>query len=148
VALCEFLCRRTSQLQRAWCLCVRKNHPCRLQHPCLPCSQGFAFRARNSQQQRAPGRGICAAPPEVVTLAPPAPATEEQDGVASTHDQNVHGTSGAVSVDQPGLKRATELRSIVFVTSEVGMSSWRRPKHLRVLRYARGQTRCVQHGAR
>ena len=84
-------------------------------------SQGFAFRAPSSQHQRAPNHGIYAAPPEVVTIAPPAPAIEQaDDAIASTNDENVHGTSGAVSVDQPGLKRATELRSIVFVTSEVG----------------------------
>ncbi|GLC42205.1 hypothetical protein PLESTB_000642100 [Pleodorina starrii] len=40
-------------------------------------------------------------------------------GIETTHDANVHGSSGAVQVEVPGLKRATELRNMIFVTSEV-----------------------------
>ncbi|KXZ45496.1 hypothetical protein GPECTOR_54g238 [Gonium pectorale] len=47
------------------------------------------------------------------------PVTPVSALLETTHDQNVHGTSGAVTVETPGLKRATELRNMVFVTSEV-----------------------------
>ncbi|EFJ41340.1 hypothetical protein VOLCADRAFT_98674 [Volvox carteri f. nagariensis] len=52
-----------------------------------------------------------------VAAAPP--AITDVPGIETTHDANVHGKSGAVEVEVPGLKRATELRNIIFVTSEV-----------------------------
>ncbi|GLI71524.1 hypothetical protein VaNZ11_016750 [Volvox africanus] len=55
-------------------------------------------------------RASVAAAPPVITDVP---------GIETTHDENVHGTSGAVHVETPGLKRATKLRNIIFVTSEV-----------------------------
>ncbi|GFR41537.1 hypothetical protein Agub_g2250 [Astrephomene gubernaculifera] len=54
-----------------------------------------------------------------VVLATAAPTLADVPGIPTTHDANVHGTSGAVTVEKPGLKRATDPRSIIFVTSEV-----------------------------
>jgi starch synthase len=43
---------------------------------------------------------------------------QDVPGIETTHDANVSGTSGAVEVEHPELKRATTLRNIVFVSSE------------------------------
>lgn len=92
--------------------------------------QGAAPARSNDVGRRCPAP-LAAAATEVVTAPPPpapAPAPAPAEAVAAdmlsisisnTHDENVHGTSGAVAVEHPELKRATELRNIVFVTSEV-----------------------------
>ncbi|PNH02354.1 Starch synthase 1, chloroplastic/amyloplastic [Tetrabaena socialis] len=58
-------------------------------------------------------------PVAVARVAVAAPVNADVPGIETTHDENVHGTAGAVQVERPGLKRATELRNISFVTSEV-----------------------------
>ncbi|KAG2500469.1 hypothetical protein HYH03_002036 [Edaphochlamys debaryana] len=52
-------------------------------------------------------------------FAPAAAALTAVPGLSNSGDKDVHGTAGAVTVENPGLKRADVLRNIIFVTSEV-----------------------------
>ncbi|KAG2432682.1 hypothetical protein HYH02_006667 [Chlamydomonas schloesseri] len=65
------------------------------------------------------GRAAVRADAAAAIVSPAVSVEEASPGIETTHDENVHGTAGAVTVEQPGLKRASTLRNIMFVTSEV-----------------------------
>lgn len=53
------------------------------------------------------------------TAVSPVQAAEAAPAPSNTADSNVHGTSGAVTLDKRRAGRAEKLRNIVFVSSEV-----------------------------
>lgn len=76
--------------------------------------------SRSGCVQVIPGGRSAVRADAAAAIASPAVAVEEAlPGIETTHDKNVHGTAGSVVVEQPGLKRASTLRNIMFVTSEV-----------------------------
>ncbi|PNW83927.1 hypothetical protein CHLRE_04g215150v5 [Chlamydomonas reinhardtii] len=90
----------------------------------VPSAQARALRRAAVQSARPcrviPGGRSAVRADAAAAIASPAVAVEEAlPGIETTHDKNVHGTAGSVVVEQPGLKRASTLRNIMFVTSEV-----------------------------